>query len=74
MGTLVSTDGISARATGNTVTKVHICADQATNSYGSKAYNADAIAGRVLHEGSILSVVEGNESSEVTYDYIQAEA
>lgn len=72
VGTLQCADGRVAFATDNSATNVTICVDQVTNFYGAKDMNVDAIAGRVLNDGNKIAVIEDNNATNVSYQYIVA--
>lgn len=68
-GTLQCADGSSASATGNSVSNITIKVDQATNHYGSKEMNANAVIGRVLNDGSNIAVLENNTEENIRYEF-----
>lgn len=69
-GTLIASDNVETWAKNNTVNGLNITVDQVTNFYGAKDMNADGVVGRVVHDGSNVAIIEGNQAQEVTYKFI----
>ncbi len=70
VGALVASDGTDASAKNNVSSKIHIIVDQVTNSYGGKDMYVDGVVGRSINDGGYLAIVENNQASEISYEYI----
>lgn len=70
VGALVASDKVETFAKNNVSSKIHITVDQVTNGYGGKDMNVDGVVGRKINDGSNLAIVENNQASEVSYEYI----
>lgn len=70
VGTLQASGGVETFAKSNTSNKVIIIVDQVTNGYGAKDMNVDGVVGRKLNEANNPAVVENNDASEISYEYI----
>ena len=70
VGSLVASDGVETSAKNNVSSKIYITVDQVTNGYGGKDMNVDGVVGRKINDGSNIAIVENNQASEVSYEYI----